>query len=161
MLHLCIMAKENIRLQAETLFVEECLTCKDISGKLPVSEKTLSAWREKYDWDHKRLTKQTLPETFMKKYDELLNTLLDKRIRLESKKEMTPQDREEYNRIVDEMSKISKIKEGLVKDGKISLSTHVRCVERFMAALHKHNPKLFLELIDFNKSYFTLLQQGI
>lgn len=151
------MAKEALRKQAETLYVDEGLTAKEIALRIKVSEKTIGDWKKKYNWKSKRIAKQTSPESQAKKYDELLDALLDKRLKLEKVDVKTPEQWDEYNRIIDDMSKLSAVKEKLFKDGKLSLGTHVRVIERFMSALNKSNPKLFMELLDFNKEYFTQL----
>jgi transposase len=155
------MAKDSIRLQAETLYIDECLTASEIAKRLPVSEKSIGKWVHKYKWRQRRLARQTSPEAFIKKYDDLLNTLLDKRISLETKANLTPGEKEEYNRIIDEMSKVSAIKEKLLKEGKLSLGTHVRCIERFMSFLNKHHSRLFMELIEVNKEYFAHLTDDL
>jgi transposase len=41
--------------EAEKMFVERGLSCSEIAKILPLSEQTLSAWRNKFKWDEKRL----------------------------------------------------------------------------------------------------------
>lgn len=155
------MAKKTEQKLAETLYIDDGLTAKEIAFKLKVSEKSVGDWVQKGNWKERRLAKQTAPETFLKKYDDLLGALLDKRLKMERETLKTDQQKEDYRGIIDEMSKLSAIREKLVNDGKISLGTHVRCIERFMTALNKHDVKLFMQLIDFNKEYFTQLAEDL
>lgn len=152
------MAKDSIRLQAETLYIHDCLTAKEIAKRLSVSEKTLGAWVEKYNWKARKLSKHTTPEVFIQKYDELLGALLDKRLKFEKDNNVAD---DEYKGLIDEMSKLSALREKLLTDGKLSLGTHVRCIERFMQALNKQDVKLFMQLLDFNKQYFNQLAEDL
>jgi hypothetical protein len=155
------MAKDSIRLQAETLYIEDCLTAKEISLRIGATEKTIGKWVELHNWKERRLSKQSSPESFIKKYNDLLSALLDKRLRLEKELQTNPDAKEEYKGLIDEMSKISAMKEKLLHDGKLSLGTHVRCIERFMSALNKAEPKIFTQLLEFNKTYFTQLSSDL
>ncbi len=155
------MAKYSEKKRAETLYIDECLTAKEISQKLGVSEKTIGKWVEVGKWKETRLAKQSAPETLVQKYDDIMVALLDKRLYFERLKTTTAEQKEEYRGIIDEMSKLSAMKQKLIGEGKLSLGTHVRCIERFMTALHKSDPKLFVQLLEFNKEYFTQLSQDL
>ena len=74
------MAKDNQRQIAQGLYIDQCLTAKDIAVKLDVSEKTISQWVNKGNWRELRLSKQTTTDVMLGKYNELLNALLDKRL---------------------------------------------------------------------------------
>jgi len=159
---LCTMAKEKEKQIAQTFYIEHCLTAKEISLKINVSEKTIGSWVDKGNWRELRLSKQTTPDTLTSKYNELLTVLLEKRIRLEKKTEKrTDDENSNMHSIIDEMSKLSAMIERLQTDGKASLRTHIHCLEKFMASLHQNNPKLFMQLIDFQKEYFTLLAEEL
>lgn len=59
------------------------------------------------------------------------------------------------------MSKISAMIDKIQKDGRPSLRIHIMCVEKFMGALHQNKPKLYMDLIDFQRDYFTLLAEEL
>lgn len=80
------MAKDNQRQIAQGLYIDHCLTAKDIAQKLDVSEKTISQWVNKGNWRELRLSKQTTTDVMLGKYNELLNALLDKRLLYEKSK---------------------------------------------------------------------------
>lgn len=151
------MAKDNQRQIAQGLYIDHCFTAKDIAQKLDVSEKTVSQWVNKGNWRELRLSKQTTTDVMLGKYNELLNALLDKRLLYEKKQDKTDDDKHEYNGVIDEMSKVSAMIDKIQKDGRPSLRIHIMCVEKFMGALHQNKPKLYMDLIDFQRDYFTLL----
>jgi hypothetical protein len=156
------MAKDNEKQIAQTLYIEQCLTAKEISKKINVSEKTIGTWVDKGNWRELRLSKQTTPDVLISKYNELLTILLDKRLKLEKEKSIGDENNEDSMRpIIDEMSKVSAMIERLQIDGKASLRTHIHCLEKFMASLHQNNTKLFMQLIDFQKEYLTLLAEEL
>lgn len=151
------MAKDNEKQIAYTLYVDQCLTAKEIATKIHVSEKTIGKWADVGNWKEIRLSKQTTNETLIGKYKELLNSLLDKRLKIEKTQDKNDDDKSEYNGIIDEMSKLSAIIDRLQKDGTPSLRIHIVCLEKFMGALHNAQPKLFMQLIDFQMEYLQIL----
>ncbi len=152
------MAKDNQKQVAYTLYVDKCMTAKDIAAKLKVTEKTIGEWVRKGNWKEIRLAKQATPELLASKYNELLNSLLDQRLEIEKTPGLKPDN---YYGIIDEMSKVAAMIDRLQKDGTLSLRTHILVLEKFMAALHQNNPQIFMQLIDFQKEYLTLLSQEL
>ncbi len=152
------MAKDNQRQAAQTLYIDKCLTAKEIAEKLKVTEKTVGEWVRKGNWKEIRLAKQETPELLIGKYNELLNSLLDQRLEIEKHSGVKPDN---YYGIIDEMSKVAAMIDRLQKDGTLSLRTHILVLEKFMSALHQQNPELFMKLIDFQKEYLTLLAQEL
>lgn len=150
------MAKDNERQVAQTLYVDHCLTAKEIAEKINVSEKTIGKWVIAGKWKQLRTSKQTTPDVLISKYSELQNTLLDNRLKMERNNE---RGTKAYNNIIDEMSKVNAMIETLQKDGRPSLRIHILVIEKFMASLQQQNPKLFMALIDFQKEYLTQLAE--
>lgn len=158
---LCTMAKDNEKQIAQSLYIDQCLTAKEISQKINVTEKTIGTWVDDGNWKELRVSKQTTPEVLISKNTELLILLLDKRLKLEKVANKTDDQREETRSIIDEMSKISAISDRLHTDGKTSLRVHIHCLEKFMAALYQRQPKIFMNLIDFQKEYLTMLAEEL
>ncbi|MCK6648397.1 MAG: phage terminase small subunit-related protein [Bacteroidia bacterium] len=155
------MAKDNERQIAYTLYTEKCLTAKEIAQKLKITEKTVGKWVEDGNWKDIRMSKQTSPDMLVSKNKELLEMLLDKRIKLEKINQKTEEQRDEMRNIIDEMSKISAMIDRLQDSGKISLRVHIVCLEKFSAAMQMRNPKLFKDIIDFQKEYLMLLAEEL
>lgn len=152
------MAKDNERQIARTLYIEKCLTAKEIAVKLKTTEKTIGNWVNEGKWKELRLTMQSAPDVLITKYKELLTTLLDKRLKMEKGEKI---EGENMHSIIDEMSKVSAMIERLQTENRASLGTHINCIERFMNALHKDNPKLLVELIPFQEVYLTQLVEDL
>jgi hypothetical protein len=155
------MAKDNEKKIAYTLYVDQCLTAKEIAFKLKVSEKTVGNWVEAGNWKDIKLSKQTTTQTILNKYNELLSALLDKRLNLEKKTTKDDDQQSEYNGIIDEMSKISAMIDKQQRDGRPSLRIHIMCLEKFMGALHNAQPKLFMQLVDFQIEYLQILAEEL
>ena len=155
------MAKDKERKLAYDLYVTECLTGKEIAKRLKVQEKTVSDWVRDGKWRELRLAKQTSVDNLAGKYNELLSSLLDRRLTFEKKSNKTDSEKEEHRNIIDEMSKIAAIIDRTQKDGRVSLRVHIHCLEKFMAYINTHNPKEFMKLIDFQRDYLILLTEEL
>lgn len=151
------MAKNAQRQQARILYIEQCLTAKEIAERLSVTAKTVGDWVEAGNWKEIRLSKQSGTDVLVSKQNELLGVLLDKRLRFEKKNVKSEEEKAEYNSVIDEMSKVSAMIERTQKEGRVSLRTHIHCLEKFMSALQNNDKKLFAQLIDFQINYLDLL----
>lgn len=67
------MSREQIRETAKGLYVKSGMTQKEIAALLGVSEKAVSEWRKKYDWDTAKqiqsITRKSLLEDAYKQLD--------------------------------------------------------------------------------------------
>lgn len=152
------MAKDSERQQARILYIEHCLTAKEIAARLGVSEKTVGNWVDAGNWKEGRLSKQTSADVLLSKYNELMGHLLERRLEFERKKVKTDEEKAQHAGVLDEMSKLSAMIERLQKDNKVSLRVHIHCLEKFMSALQNIKPKLFSpDLISFQLQYLDLL----
>jgi arsenate reductase-like glutaredoxin family protein len=154
------MAKNTEKNIAQDWYVKDCFTAKEIAKKLKLSEKTVGKWVDAGKWKELRISHQTTPNSLIAKYNELLENLLNKRLEFEKKADKD-KDEATYRNTIDEMSKISAIVERLQADGRLSLRTHIVCIEKFMGALNHTNPKLFMQLIDFQKEYLPMLAEEL
>lgn len=64
--------------QAETLFLQDGLSVDEICKTLNVSRRTLFYWREKYEWDRKRVEKLATQENFSKELQSFAEKLMAK-----------------------------------------------------------------------------------
>lgn len=152
------MAKDTERNQARILYIDQCLTAKEISERLKVSEKTVGNWVDIGNWKDLRISKQSGTDTLIRNYNELLSLLIEKRLRFEKQKTKTDEEKAEHAGCIDEISKISAAIDRLHKDGKVSLRIHIHCLEKFSAALRNVKPELFTpEFINFQSQYLDLL----
>ena len=147
------MAKEREKELAYSYYVEQGLTAKATAEKVKVTQKTMSTWVNKFAWKEIRTATQSKPETLLKNYYDLLEVLVEKR--LEYERDKVKDDK--YKNTIDEISKISKAIDNLKKDGKPSLSTYISCIEKFTDALHKEQPELYRQLIDFQTQHMQAI----
>ena len=66
------MSKMKYYKHAETLFLQDNLSIDEICKNLNVSRRTLFYWREKYEWDKKKLRSLRKKRLFQKNYKGLL-----------------------------------------------------------------------------------------
>lgn len=152
------MAKDTERNQARILYIDQCLTAKEIAERLKVSEKSVGKWVEAGNWKDLKTSKQSGTDVLIKNYNELLSLLIEKRLKFEKQKVKTDEDKADHASCIDEISKISAAIDRIQKDGKVSLRVHIHCLEKFMTALRNNNHKLFTpELINFQINYLDLL----
>lgn len=76
------MSREQIRETAKGLFVKSDMSQKEIAVLLGVSEKSVSEWRKKYDWDTSKqiqsITRKSLLEEAYKQLDAINKKIADK-----------------------------------------------------------------------------------
>lgn len=76
------MSREQIRETAKGLFVKSDMSQKEIAVLLGVSEKSVSEWRKKYDWDTAKqiqgITRKSLLEEAYKQLDAINKKIADK-----------------------------------------------------------------------------------
>ena len=155
------MSKDKERLIAQAMYIDQCMTAKEIASRINVAEKTIGKWIDAGNWRELRLSKQTTSDVLVKKQNELLELLLDKRLKFEKKETKTDDDKADYKNIIDEMSKVSAMIDRIQKDGRISLRTHIHCLEKFMGNIHQKYPDLFYKLIDHQTEYLQQLAEEL
>ena len=76
------MSREQVRETAKGLFVKSDMSQKEIAVLLGVSEKSVSEWRKKYDWDTSKqiqsITRKSLLEEAYKQLDAINKKITDK-----------------------------------------------------------------------------------
>lgn len=151
------MAKEKERKLAYIYYTEQGLTAKEIAQQVGTTEKTVGEWVAKGNWKDIRTANLTGPDQLIRGYKDLLEALLEKRLEIEKGE----READELRGITDEISKISKAMESLRDSNKPSLKVQLICIEKFMKALYQHNPKLFMELIDFQRQHALNLAEEL
>jgi transposase len=146
--------KDKERLLAEGYYIDQGWTAKQIAAALSVSEKTVGSWVEVGKWKEKRIAKETSPDSLLKSYSELLTGLVDRRLEILNSEDKSSK---ELKGITDEISKISKAIDTIKKGGSPTLRVYIWCIERFMGGLQAHNPKLFFQLVEYQREHITLM----
>lgn len=145
---------------ARIYYVEQGLTAKGIAAKLNVQEKTVGNWVNENDeaWKKERLARETGPNTLLNALYTALEAAALKMAKLESGEKVEGED---LNSIADRISKINKSIDNAKKDTKPSLRIYIHCIETFMKALKADNPKLYIDLIDFQERHITRMAEEL
>lgn len=130
--------KHKLYSVAESLFVEQGLTCSAISMQLGITEASLSKWRKQMDWDAKRDRIISTPA----KIRELL---------LEEMKSVSEGNKAKID--ADALSKINKALTYL--DGKVSLSVVISVFMEFDNWMAEVDPKKAAEFTEFHKLFIA------
>ena len=157
------MGKAKERATAKQLYMTG-KNQKDIANLVQVQEKTVSDWVRKYGWKQERearfIGKRTQEENLRK----LIGQMAEKAIRVESEMETARQNNNtdeflslqtELNRITDAASKWNKQLEAISKENKVSLITYLHIMDEIFEALRNHNPKLYMDCVDFQEQHLT------
>lgn len=144
------MAKEKEKALARVYYIDNNLDSGVIADKLEVSKKTVDRWIATGNWKNIRLAKQVAPEKLQADLKELIQMLVDKRIKMERDPAFSPKER---TALGDEISKYSKALEASKKDDRPSLTAVVHVVEAFMQALLQHDRAIYFKVLDFHVNW--------
>jgi transposase len=131
------MAKrDNNRIVAETMFIEQGMTCKAIAELIDVSEKTLSKWRNDGQWDQKREESLAAPH----------------RIRLLLLNELkTVAEGGESKIDADALAKISKVMESI--SGNVSPQIVITVLKELDNWMATQDPAIAVTFLDFHRRF--------
>ncbi len=158
------MAKEKEKKLAYILFVEQKKQAKEISQLLNVSEKTLSKWinADNERWKKEQRVRNTSPAERVGNIEQIISNMADERISksrqlTEAEKagdhELASDIRKEISKIDDAVSKWNKTLRDINKESKVPMSTYLEVMETIFQALQAHDPKLFMQTIDFQEKH--------
>lgn len=160
------MAKDRERRAAFDLYVKQGKTAKDTAELVGVTESTLGKWVDKYNWKEARTAKQATNNKLEDDIKRLMQLQVEKRLEIQEQLEDCSDDEEEglLKRaavIGDEISKLNKTIETISKGNKITLSTYLEVMNRIFNALQTREPKLFMELLEFQQQHIQEIAKEI
>lgn len=160
------MAKEKERRTAHILFVEHDKTAKDISALVNVSEKTLSAWINKYGWKQERDARVLSPYKRQENIRQIITSLSEERLALQRSLRHLPGDalsdenphraseiRSAISKIDDAVSKWNKTLDNMTAEARISLTTYLSVMDGIFNALRCYDAALYVKTIDFQEEH--------
>ncbi|MDX9703921.1 MAG: hypothetical protein RBU23_12895 [Candidatus Auribacterota bacterium] len=158
------MAKEKEKRLAYILYVEQKKTAKEIAQLTGVSEKTLSVWINANDerWKKDQRLRHTSPAQRVANIEQIISNLADDRIRKsldlaeaesQGDHDLIPDIRKEIAKIDDAVSKWNKTLRDINKENKIALSTYLEVMQSIFEAMQHHNPKLYMQTLDFQEKH--------
>jgi len=154
------MAKEKERKTAYILFVNEGKNRKEISQLLGVSEHTVGAWVDKFEWTKERAARNASPTKRIENVKAILAELGEQRLDLsrQLKEAETEGDAERVNDIRTQIEKkdlaVANWNKHLMtidKDSKISLANYLHVMESIFYAMRLFDTKLYMQTIEFQE----------
>ncbi|MCF6185091.1 MAG: phage terminase small subunit-related protein [Bacteroidales bacterium] len=159
------MAKERERKTARILYVEQVKTAKDIAELLNVSEKTVSAWVNKYAWKSARTALITNKDNRIENIKQIIDGFAQIRLDLQNelnKLEKEKGNKKEINDIRQELARIdagvanwNKTLENIDKNSKISLSEYLYVMDSIFDALRVFDTELYMKTITFQEKHIN------
>ena len=156
--------KKNERKTARILFVEQHKSQKEISGLLNVTEKTVSAWVQKYNWKTERNARVQSQQNRTINIRLAISRMAEQRLIVIDKMQGIPEDDEDYNAkmlelhkqaasIDDGVAKWNKALERIEEKEKITLSTTLEVMETIFKSMQKYDIELFMSSLDFQEMF--------
>lgn len=157
------MAKDKERKFAKTLFLQG-KTQKEVAKLVGVQEKTVNTWCNAYNWKEERNARYNGGKERVEMLKELIGKLTEERlsimrdyqdaVKYNEAKKVTELNKKAVS-IADEVSKYNKALENLDSENRISLSVYLEVMDSIFKALEADNPKLFINLIDFQEKHIS------
>lgn len=134
--------------QARKLFVEHDYSGKAISELLSISEKTISLWRSRENWEEEKAMNSTTPESLIRYLFSQINMIKDNAVDEESGKPrpLTPT---EVNSLATMASSIQKIR------GNVSPQIVMQVLNGYNVYLEKVNLDLAKANTDYISEYYN------
>lgn len=134
------LSNEKKKALAERMFINDGMTCKQISADLDVSEQTLSRWRKgrkgEKDWDSRRAEVISAPH--------VIKEILLKELQLVAEGQKPNVD-------ADALAKISKVIETI--SGKVSVQVVISVLKEFDDWMIDQDPELAVKFLEFHKRF--------
>ncbi|KAB8153414.1 helix-turn-helix domain-containing protein [Kordia sp. TARA_039_SRF] len=160
------MAKEAQKTRAKELYIQGN-TNKLIAEKVGVTQKTISSWIKKFNWEAERNARLTSKETDIENIKLVISKLISSRIQITKEIEKA-KDVDEIvllekkgRSIADEISKYNKTLESYKEQNTTSLATYLQVMDHLFDAIKNYNENIYLDLLDFQDSHLTLISQTL
>jgi len=156
------MAKEKERKTARILFVQQNKTQSEISKLLGVTEKTISAWCNRYDWRKERTARNASPVRRKNNIKAIITNLSEERLELDAKVKQLEKEggqdeanttRERISKIDDAVAKWNKTLMTIDKETEVTLSTYISVLEQIFNDMRLYDPKMFMGTIEFQEQH--------
>ncbi|QEE51047.1 DUF1804 family protein [Flavobacterium alkalisoli] len=135
-----VLSNEKKRALAERMFINEGMSCKEISIQIDVSEQTLSRWRKgrtgEKDWDNRRAEVISAPH--------VIKEILLKELKLVAEGEKPNVD-------ADALAKISKVLETV--SGKVSVQVVLSVFQEFDNWMASQEPEVAVSFLEWHKRF--------
>ncbi|WP_370789945.1 DUF1804 family protein [Bacteroides nordii] len=154
----------KLRKEAHDLYVNDGMTCKEISERLNVSEKSVSTWSNENDslWKKERQASAISSKKQGDNLKEIINKLADQKLELLQKidEAITEGDSERELELRKQAAVLdnsvaqwgNQLKE-IDKKNRINLSVYIDVMNRIFDALKVYDPELYFRTLDFQENH--------
>ncbi len=159
------MAKEKERITARILYVEQGKPANEIADLLNITEKTVSAWVQKYGWKAARTAKITGRDNRVGNIRQIIDGFAEDRLSLQAELSDlvgSGGDKERQKNIRVEMAKIdfgvanwNKTLENVDKTSRISLETYFYVMDKVFKGLQFFDTKLYMATVPFQEQHIN------
>lgn len=148
------MGKDKEKQLARVLYIDQGKTAKEVARIVEVTEKTVGTWVEAENWKVIRDAKANSPDMMILNIKDLLKSLAEERMTIDSDTKLDEQAKSKRKaHIADEVSKWTKALDSAQNERQIPLATYLRVMESVFDAIRDEQPKLYLQLVDFQEKH--------
>ena len=157
--------KSKERDTARILYVEQGKTAKDIAELLGVSEKTISAWVQKYAWKAARTANVTGRQNRIESIKMIIDGFAQQRLDINAQlndlvksggdKDEIANLRQELARIDSGVANWNKTLEQVDKESRVSLSTYLYVMDRVFKSLQAFDTKIYINTVPFQEHHIN------
>jgi len=164
------MAKEKERQLAHFYYVEKQQTAKEVAPQVGVSEKTMTAWVNKFGWKAEREARVCSSESRAENIKQLISEMANERISLNTrlqealnsgKNKQATEIRQHIGRLDSGVANWNKTLEQIDKKNKIPLHAYLNVMEEVFKALRLHDSKLYMETLPFQEVHVYDISQKL
>ena len=157
------MAKDKERATAKALFMKGKAQ-KDIAQIVNVQEKTINTWCRQFGWKQQLDAKLNGNNSRIENLKILIGSITEDRLQLRDDIKLAEQAGDndslqaltkKVNQHANEVAMYSKALEQLDQDKKIPLTVYIDVMDKIFADMQKTNPKLFMDLIEFQEEHIN------
>jgi len=157
------MAKDKERATAKALFLQGKAQ-KEIARIVNVQEKTINTWCRQHGWKQQLEAKLNGNNSRVENLKILIGAITEDRLKLRDEIQAAEKagDNEELQKLTkkvnqhaNEVAMYSKALEQLDQDKKIPLTVYIDVMDRIFGDLQKSNPRLFMDLIEFQEEHIN------
>lgn len=143
-------SKDNARTTAEDLYIYLSYTQKEIAERVGVSERTVSNWKHKYEWDVRKKARSRTKAALQGLGEELGVLFLEQQIKKAHAQgedaEIKPGDIDALNKLGTALQKIA---------GSDTPEMYMTVFDAFMDWLRSRNLQLAKELSDYTREFLV------
>ncbi len=155
--------KDKEKKTARILYVEQGRTAKDIASLVNVTEKTVSAWVQKFGWRSARNANITSRDNRIENIRKIIDGFASDRLELQTQIKELVKDKGDKEQIAELRKETAKIDSGVAnwnktlenvdKNSRVTLSTYLYVTDNIFKALQMFDTKLYMQSIPFMEQH--------